>query len=66
MIDYILGIIPKAFDCDYLLPANSSKSEKKELLSKMIDMFTDAYFKVGTLDTAQLISSKDVPVFQYR
>ena len=66
LIDHILGIIPKAFDCDYLLPANSSKSEKKELLSKMIDMFTDAYFKVGTLDTAQLISSKDVPVFQYR
>ena len=32
----------------------------------MVDMYTDAYFKVGTLDTAQLVASNNVPVFQYR
>ena len=32
----------------------------------MIKMFSDAYFKVGTLDTAQLVADNNVPVFQYR
>ena len=32
----------------------------------MVDMYTDAYFKVGTLDTAQLVAGNNVPVFQYR
>ena len=64
----ITGIIEKSFycDCDSLISATSSKQEKKQLLSKLITMFTDAYFKVGTLDTAQIVASNNVPVFQYR
>ena len=59
-------IVPASFDCDHLISSTSSKVEKKELLTKMIAMYTDAYFKVGTLDTAQIVAEKQVPVFQYR
>ena len=31
-----------------------------------MEMFTDAYFKAGTLDTARLLAARGVPVFQYR
>ena len=62
----LYDIIPRNFDSDHLITANSSKVEKKELLTKMIAMYTDAYFKVGTLDTAQIVAEKQVPVFQYR
>ena len=36
------------------------------MLGLLVKLFTDAYFKVGTLDTAQLVASNNVPVFQYR
>ena len=62
----LYDIVPRNFDSDLLITANSSKVEKKELLTKMIAMYTDAYFKVGTLDTAQIVASQQVPVFQYR
>ena len=60
------GILPKEFDSSCLISGSSSKAERKQLLSRMVDMYTDAYFKVGTLDTAQLVASNNVPVFQYR
>ena len=53
-------------DCDSLISAGSRKEEKKELLGRLVKLFTDAYFKVGTLDTAQLVAANNVPVFQYR
>ena len=63
---FFADIIEKSYDCDSLVSVNSNKQEKKELLLKLINMFTDAYFKVGTLDTAQLVAKNNVPVFQYR
>ena len=60
------GILTKEFDSSCLISGSSSKAERKQLLSRMVDMYTDAYFKVGTLDTAQLVASNNVPVFQYR
>ena len=36
------------------------------MLGRLVQLFSDAYFKVGTLDTAQLVSANNVPVFQYR
>ena len=36
------------------------------MLGLLVKLFTDAYFKVGTLDTAQLVAANNVPVFQYR
>ena len=62
------GIINKSFDCDSdsLISVGSRKEEKKELLGLLVKVYTDAYFKVGTLDTAQLVAANNVPVFQYR
>ena len=60
---FVEGII---IDCDSLISAGSRKEEKKELLGRLVQLFSDAYFKVGTLDTAQLVAANDVPVFQYR
>ena len=62
------GIINKSFDCDSdsLISVGSRKEEKKELLGLLVKLYTDAYFKVGTLDTAQLVAANNVPVFQYR
>ena len=57
-------IIP--VDCDSLISTGSRKEEKKELLGRLVKLFSDAYFKVGTLDTAQLVAANNVPVFQYR
>jgi hypothetical protein len=51
---------------DQLISCNSTKVEKKELLMKLVDMFSDAYFKMGTLDTVQIVAENEVPVFQYR
>ena len=59
-------ITPTSFDRDHLIAASSSKLEKKQLLTKMISLYSDAYFKVGTLDTAQIVAEQEVPVFQYR
>ena len=59
-------ITPTSFDRDHLIAASSSKLEKKQLLTKMISLYSDAYFKVGTLDTAQIVAGQEVPVFQYR
>ena len=54
-------------DCtDQLIASNSLKAEKKELLVKLVDLFSDAYFKMGTLDIVQLVAENDIPVFQYR
>lgn len=36
------------------------------MLGRLVKLFSDAYFKVGTLDTAQLVAANNVPVFQYR
>ena len=36
------------------------------MLGRLVQLFSDAYFKVGTLDTAQLVAANNVPVFQYR
>lgn len=33
---------------------------------QLVDLFTDSYFKVGTLETCQLLASQGVPAFQYR
>ena len=35
-------------------------------LGGLVDMFTDSYFKVGTLETCQILAGYGVPVFQYR
>lgn len=60
------NVINKTSTGDELISATSSKAEKKELLMKLVEMFSDAYFKMGTLDTIQIVSKNEVPVFQYR
>jgi len=49
-----------------LLNDITCQSEKKEKELKLTQLFTDAYFKTGTLDLAQILASQNVPVFQYR
>lgn len=49
-----------------LLPGDSKKKVRKDVLMKLVDLFTDAYFKMGTLDTLQLVADQGVPAFQYR
>ena len=49
-----------------LIAPNSTKQQRKRVLLKLVDMFGDGYFKMGTLDTLQLLSTHQVPAFQYR
>ena len=60
------NIFDKNSSTHELISCNSKKAEKKELLLKLVDMFSDAYFKMGTLDTVQLVAENEIPVFQYR
>ncbi|XP_023349863.1 para-nitrobenzyl esterase isoform X2 [Eurytemora carolleeae] len=43
-----------------------SKDEKIDRSEKLIQLFTDSYFKAGTLDLCQIIAQQNVPVYQYR
>jgi len=49
-----------------ILEIDSSKEEKGERATKLIQLFTDAYFKAGTLELSQLLAGHNVPVYQYR
>jgi len=60
------NIFCQADSTDQLIASNSSKAEKKELLLKLVDLFSDAYFKMGTLDIVQLVAENEIPAFQYR
>jgi len=59
-------IFPSTSPTTDLITGNSPKASKKVLLGKLVDLFSDAYFKVGTLDTAQIVAEGEVPVYQYR
>ena len=50
----------------YLIEPDATKPQRKELLQKLVPLFGDGYFKMGTLDALQLISTHGVPAFQYR
>jgi len=60
------NIFPSTSPTTDLITGNSPKASKKVLLGKLVDLFSDAYFKVGTLDTAQIVAEGEVPVYQYR
>ena len=50
----------------HLIEMDATKPQRKHLLQKLVTMFGDGYFKMGTLDALQLISTHGVPAFQYR
>ena len=50
----------------HLIEPDATKPQRKELLQKLVHLFGDGYFKMGTLDALQLISTHGVPAFQYR
>ena len=49
-----------------LIEVDATKPQRKLLLQKLVNLFGDGYFKMGTLDALQLISTHGVPAFQYR
>ena len=49
-----------------LIEVDATKPQRKILLQKLVNLFGDGYFKMGTLDALQLISTHGVPAFQYR
>ena len=60
------NVLCKTSSTEELIASDSPKAVKKELLMKLVELFTDAYFKMGTLDTVQIVAENEVPVFQYR
>lgn len=42
------------------------KDVDEETIQQLIDLFTDAYFKAGTLETCRILATHGVPAFQYR
>jgi len=60
------GVLTDDMDEQVLIEPNSTKQQKKALLKKLVTLFGDGYFKMGTLDALQLISTHGVPSFQYR
>jgi len=60
------NLLCKTSSTEELIASDSPKAVKKELLMKLVELFTDAYFKMGTLDTVQIVAENEVPVFQYR
>ena len=42
------------------------QEERFDRAGKLIQLFTDSYFKAGTLDLCQLVAANKVPVYQYR
>ena len=40
--------------------------ERQDKAVKLLELFSDSYFKAGTLDICQLLASHGHPVFQYR
>jgi hypothetical protein len=42
------------------------QSEKQEKAEKLLELFTDSYFKAGTLDLSQLVAARSQPVYHYR
>jgi len=38
----------------------------EDSIQQLVDLFTDAYFKMGTLETCQILAAQGIPAFQYR
>jgi len=49
-----------------LISQSNCKEERRDRAVKLIKLFTDAYFKSGTLELCQILAKKNIPVFQYR
>jgi len=66
-------ILRIAKEYDLIIPGESrilnygcSKVEKSIMVDKLIHIFTDAFFKAGTLDLCKILAKHAVPVYQYR
>lgn len=51
---------------DCLLVNPASQAEKQDKAVKLLELFSDSYFKAGTLDLCQLVAAHGHPVYQYR